>query len=137
VNTEAGASFVVAGAFVVLAVFALVAAVLVRRTTARIGHGLLELDERLAGRSTTIAADLSATRGRLVAVSRADTERALWSLATFDSRLEAAEAALRERRAASDTLRASMVRNRGALVSVINSARALIRAIELRRDFLG
>lgn len=134
---EPGAAFVVAGAFAVLAVFALVAALLTRRITARTRHGLRELDERLTARSTTIAADLSAMRGRLVAVSRADTERALWSLATFDSRVEAAHAAVRERRAASDTLRASMVRNRGAVLRVINSSRALIRAIELRRDFLG
>ena len=134
---EPGVAFVVAGAFVLLTVVALIAAVLVRRVTARTRHALLELEERLTARSTTLVADLSSMRGRLVATSRGDTERALWSLATFDSRVEAAQAALRERRAASDTLRESMVRNHGALLRVVNSARALIRAIELRRDFLG
>ena len=134
---EPSVGFVVAAVFVLLAGVSLVAALLVRRTTARTRHGLLGLDERLAARSRTIGADLAIVRGRLAGASRADTERVLWSLAAFDSRLDAAQAALRERRAASDTLRSSMVRNRGALLRATNSARVLMRAIELRRDLLG
>jgi hypothetical protein len=127
---------VVIGAAITLAVLALIGAVMTWRTLGRTAHGLRELDERLLARAEALPRQAAAARERLVDV-RGETERALWSLSNLDTRLDSTAAALADKRAASDTLRASMKRNRAPLARIRNGARALLRVVQMRREFLG
>jgi hypothetical protein len=127
---------VVVGAAAALAAMALVAASATWRMLGRTGSGLRELDERLLARTETLPKRAATARERLVNV-RGETERALWTLANLDARVETARAALADKHAASDRLRASMKRNRAPLERIRNGARALLRVVQMRREFLG
>lgn len=120
----------------VVVVVAAVGAFVAWRTLARVGSSLRALDERLARQAEALPVILADSRGRLVA-ARADGERALWALAGADARLEAARAGLAAKRDASDTLRARMISSHATLARIRETTRLLIRAIELRREFLG
>lgn len=119
------------------AALALLGAFMIRRATHHASVALRQADERLRAGRASVAANIAAGAAKMAADSRAGTERALWTLAGADARMDALQVDLRDRRAASDRLRTSITRNRGALVRVRNSARLLIRAIELRREFQG
>ena len=119
-----------------LAVAALAGALMSWRVLGRTGSGLRELDTRLTARTQTLPRSAAATRERLISV-RAETEAALWSLATLDEQLDSTRLTLADRRAASDRLRESMADNQAVFERIRNGARMLLRVIQMRREFLG
>ena len=106
------------------------------RVLGRAGKDMRSLEERLTARALTLPHGAATTRQRLTAL-RAQSERALWTISNLDARLERTQLVLVERRAASDSLRASMAHNQRLLGRLRNGARMLLRAIQLRREFLG
>jgi hypothetical protein len=119
-----------------VAAIGLAGALVAWRVLGRAGTDMRRLEERLTARALTMPHGAVATRQRLTAL-RAQSESALWTISNLDARLERTELALAGGRAASDSLRASMARNRRRLVQLRNGARMLLRAIQLRREFLG
>ncbi len=127
---------VVVSVAVALGALALIGALVTWRVLGRTGHGLREIDERVAARADKVPMAAAAARERLVS-ARGETERALWSLTNLDARLESTRVSLADKRAASDSLRASMTRNQHMLERIRRGARALLRVVQMRREFLG
>lgn len=122
-----------------LAVFITVMVWLMRVVTGRLGDlgaGLRKLDARLVAQTPELAGRLNAARADLAAVST-QTERALWSLARFDERADAAQGALNRARTTLYNDRARLIAARGAIIRVQKSARLILKMLELRRAFLG
>jgi hypothetical protein len=94
------------------------------------------VDVRLVHQTPVLAAKMGAQRVDLAAVSTA-TERALWSLARFDERVDAARAGLATRHAAIERDRARLIAARSTIIRAKKSARMVMKVLELRRAFLG
>ncbi|MEO8626172.1 MAG: hypothetical protein ABI452_05670 [Candidatus Limnocylindrales bacterium] len=101
-----------------------------------LGGQLRAVDARLAQETPVLAAKMGAQRADLAALS-AQTERALWSLARFDERVDAARAGLATRRAAIERDRARLGAARSTIIRAKKSARVVMKVLELRRAFLG
>lgn len=122
-----------------LAVFIALALRIIRAVTGflgEVGGQLRALDARLVSETPTLADRLGAARADLAGVST-QTERALWSLSRFDERADAAQEALAKARMTLDNDRARLIAARGAIIRVQKSARLILKALELRRAFLG
>ena len=122
-----------------LAVFIVVVVWIIRAVTGSLGElgGRLRAIEKCLDAQTPLLADrLVAARADLAGVSTR-TERALWSLSRFDERAEAAQEALIKARTTLDNDRARLIAARGAIIRVQKSARMIMKALELRRTFLG
>jgi hypothetical protein len=122
-----------------LAVFITVMMWLIRAVTGALGEAgaqLRVLDARLVDATPALAERMERQRATLAAVST-QTERALWSLARFDERADAAREALAASRIAFDNGRARLIAARDAIVRVKKTARLFLKMLELRRAFLG
>jgi hypothetical protein len=124
------------GGAIVVAVLALIGAAWLWRSLGRAGEGLQATESGLAARATALPQRLAATRTSL-ADFQAQIERVLGSLANLDARIDAATTELGARRAASDSLRERLIAGHATLARVREIVHVLIRAIELRRIFLG
>jgi len=120
----------------VLAAAALLGAVLTRQALRRASASLERLDRQLVARSTTLPASLAGTREQLAGLLAA-TGSGTWSLARVDEQLSAAETRLRERREQLDGLRARIISARLNIARVESVIRVGLKAIEIRRTFLG
>ncbi|MDL2336089.1 MAG: hypothetical protein QFC55_08675 [Chloroflexota bacterium] len=119
--------------------FALIALRLGRGVSTRmgeLGEQLRAVDARLVHETPVLAAKLGAQRADVAAVSTA-TERALWSLARFDERVDAARAGLATRHAAIERDQARLIAARSTIIRAKKSARMVMKVLELRRAFLG
>ena len=125
--------FAVAGAIAV-GLLSLLGALLTWRVLAKAGSGLRALDADLATRPASLNQGLARVHGSIRDVD-AQTERALWTLANIDERLDAASAALRARRDASDRLRSRLVDGEESIARLRDTIRLLMRLNDLRRDF--
>ncbi len=101
-----------------------------------LGEQLRAADARLVHETPVLAARMGAQRADLAAVSTA-TERALWSLARFDERVDAARAGLATRHATIEKDRARLIAARSTIIRAKKSARMVLKVLELRRAFLG
>ena len=122
-----------------LAVFSAFMVWLIRSITGKLGEvgaQLRAVDARLVKELPELAGRLGAVQADLAAVSTR-TERALWSLSRFDERANAAQEALAKTRTTLDADRARLIAARGAITRVQKSARLILKALELRRAFLG
>jgi hypothetical protein len=122
-----------------LAVFIAFMVWLIRSITSRLGElgaGLRAVDARLVAATPQLADRLATLQADLAAVST-QTERALWSLARFDERADAAREALAKTRTTLDADRARLIAARSAIIRVQKSARLILKMLELRRAFLG
>ncbi|MEA2677543.1 MAG: hypothetical protein QOJ81_1684 [Chloroflexota bacterium] len=118
---------------------ALIALLTGRAISKRLGAasaGMRALDARLGLETPLLTARIDAARDGLAAVSTG-TEKALWSLARFDERLDATRVALVARREDLDRERARLVAARAGIARTMNMARMAIKAFELRRAILG
>lgn len=125
--------FAVAGAIAV-GLLSLLSALLTWRVLARAGSGLRALDAGLATRPISLSEGLTRARRNMHDVD-AQTERALWTVANLDQRLDAASAALRARRNASDRLRSRLVDGEESIARLRETIRLLMKVNDLRRDF--
>lgn len=119
--------------------FALITLRLGRGVNTRLGElgdQLRALDARLVNEKPVLAAKMGAQRADLAAVSTA-AERALWSLARFDERMDAARAGLATRHTAIERDRARLIAARSTIIRAKKSARMVMKVLELRRAFLG
>ena len=115
---------------------ALMAAAWVWRSLDRAGDRLRVTESALAGQATAISLRLATARSGLTDL-QARTEQILGSLPDADTRMATATSELGARRAASDSLRARLVESHATIARVRATARLVMRAIELRRIFLG
>ncbi|MEP7379050.1 MAG: hypothetical protein ABI725_05745 [Chloroflexota bacterium] len=134
--TDTGLTLIVAA---LLFAVALVALRLGRGVSTRLGElggQLRAVDTRLVHARPVLAAKMGAQRADLAALSTR-TERALWSLARFDERVDAAHAGLATRHAAIVRDRARLDAARSTIIRAKKSARMVMKVLELRRAFLG
>jgi hypothetical protein len=124
------------GASVAVAVIAFVGAYLGRRALARAGRVLEATNARIAAAEKKRPESLAKIHA-VVDALRAQGERAATSIGEVDDRIAAAEGDLRAWRAASDSLRAQLIRGHANLNRVREGSRLVLRVIELRRVFLG
>jgi hypothetical protein len=118
---------------------ALIAGITARAISGRLGTlgaGLRALDARLVLETPLLPARMDAARESLAAVSTG-TEKALWSLARLDERVDTTRGALVARREALDRDRARLVAARAGIARTMSVARMAIKAFELRRAILG
>lgn len=125
--------FAVAGAIAV-GLLSLLGGLLAWRVLARAGAGVRALDTDLAPRPASLSEGLTRVRSD-VHEADAQTERVLWALANLDQHLDAASAALRARRHASDRLRSRLVDGEVSIARLRETIRLLMRLNDLRRDF--
>ena len=83
-----------------------------------------------------LPAEVASWRATLAEVGAA-AEHALWSSARFDSQVAAATVALAERREELDRLRTRLEDAQVTIERLKSAGRLIMRAIELRRAFLG
>ncbi len=121
---------------VVFAMTTLLGSVLVSRRLRRASGLLATTAQRLDERSSTMPDTLATARGRIAGL-RTDAERALWSLTLFDAGLERTEAKLIAGRTALDALEERLADNRTRIGRLRDTARLALRALEMRRTFLG
>ena len=127
---------IAAGGTIVVGLLALIAAAWLWRSLGRVGEGLRATESGLAAQATALPQRLAVARTSL-ADFQAQRDRTLGSLANLDARIDAATTELGARRAASDSLRERLIAGHATLARVREIVHVLIRAIELRRIFLG
>jgi phosphoglycolate phosphatase-like HAD superfamily hydrolase len=133
---DTGLTLVVAALLFGVALVALRAGRAVSDRLGELGQQLRQVDTRLVEETPVLAAKLGAQRTDLAAVSTA-TERALWSLARFDERVDAARAGLASRQEALERDKARLIAARSMIIRAKKSARMVLKMLELRRAFLG
>lgn len=115
---------------------ALVAAYLTRRSVRNLSGEIEAAQSRISIASRSLGARTARVRGGLVGIgTRADALVA--QLSDFDARTAVAVDDLHARRAASDSLRGQLTGGHATLNRVRDVTRLVMRAIELRRVFLG
>jgi hypothetical protein len=134
--TETTAAALLAAMLGTLALLVLVGAVVLSRALGRFGAALRIRDERLVVLAETLPVRLHGTRLRL-GEFHAQTEHALWTLSRVDQRVDATRVALVTHRAALDKGRGRMVAAGADIERMKTGARLVLRALELRRNFLG
>ena len=133
---ETSVTLIVAALLFGVALFALLVGVAISRRIGAVGRQLRTVDERLAHEAPLLAARMGAQRTDMAEVSAA-TERALWSLARFDERLDTVRAGLATRRVALDHDRTRLIAARATIVRAKRAAQMLIKMMELRRAITG
>lgn len=133
---EASVTLIVAALLFGVALFAWLVSRAISRRIMAVRTQLRVVDERLVNETPLLAARMGAQRADMAELSAA-TERALWSLARFDDRLDTVSAGLARRRVALDNDRARLIAARASIVRVRRTAQMLIKVIELRRAILG
>ncbi len=133
---DTGLTLIVAAMLFAVALVALRLGRGVSTRLGRLGEQLRVADARIANATLALAAKMDAQRADLATVSTA-TERALWSLARFDERVDAARAGLATRHAAIERDRARLTAARSAIIRAKKAARMVMKVLELRRAFLG
>jgi hypothetical protein len=133
VTTE---QLIAVGGAIAVGLLALTAAAWLWRSLRHATAGLRATESGLAARATALPHQLAAARTSLADFD-ARTEQPMGSLINLDARIATAIAELGARRAASDSLRARLVESHATLARVRETARLVMRAIELRRIFLG
>ena len=123
-------------ALVVLAVLCVLGAILAWRRASAAHPAAEQLAATLDERAITLPGSLSSVRATL-AEQGAAAEHALWTLARVDERLAQATRTMAERRQALDALGARLEGARTNVERLKSAARLIMRAIELRRAFLG
>ena len=108
----------------------------INRRAGAVGASLRVLDERLMHETPVIATRMGVARTDLAAVDTA-TEKALWSLARFDERVDTTRVALAARRDSLDRDRERLVAAPAGIARTVRTARLAIKALGLRRAFLG
>lgn len=133
---DTGLTLIVAALLFAVALVALRLGHGVSTRLGELGEQLRAVDARLVHETPVLAAKMGAQRADLAAVSTA-TERALWSLARFDERVDAARAGLVTRHAAIERDRARLIAARSTIIRAKKSARMVMKVLELRRAFRG
>ena len=129
-------TLIVAALLFGVAIFALLAGRVISRRIGAVRTRLRAADERLANDTPLLAERMGAQRAALAEVSAA-TERALWSLARFDQRLDTVRAGLATRRFALDHDRTRLIAARATIARARRAAQMLIKIMELRRAITG
>ena len=129
-------TLIVAALLFGVALFALLAGRVISRRIGAVRTRLRTADERLANDTRVLAERMGAQRADLAEVSAA-TERALWSLARFDERLDTVSAGLATRRVALDYDRTRLIAARATIARAKRAAQMLIKMMELRRAITG
>lgn len=123
-------------AFAIAAVVMLYAAVVMRRRIRGSAEGFRRAEIVLAERAAMWPIILSTTRADL-AERGAAGEQMLWTIKRFDAQVAQATVALAERRHSLDELREKLEGGRANVERAKSAIRLIMRAIELRRTFLG
>jgi hypothetical protein len=123
-------------AFAVVALLFVVGAVVVGRRLASTHDGFEKLTRQIDDRAAMLPIMLSTARAEL-AERAAAIEHGMWTVASFDRKIDAATTALSVRRRGMDDLHGRVVAGRGAAERLKSAIRMIMRAIELRRTILG
>jgi hypothetical protein len=133
---EASVTLIVAALLFGMALLAAVVGVAVSRRLGAVGRQLRAADERLVNETPLLAARMGAQRAGMAELSAA-SERALWSLARLDERLDATRFSLAARRGELDSARLRIVTMHATLATARRRAQMLIKMMGLGRAFLG
>jgi hypothetical protein len=123
-------------AFAVVALLFIVGARMARRSAAAAHEGFSALERSLDDRTAMLPIMLSTARADL-AERGAAIEHGMWTLTRFDKTLTDATTGLADRRRGLETLHERLVASRAAAERLKSAIRMIMRAIELRRTFLG
>ena len=134
--TDTTAAALLAAMLGTLALLVLVGALVFSRALGRAGASLRLRDERLVVQAVELPGRFHDTRLRL-SEFHASTEHALWSLSRLEQRIDATRVALVTQRAGLDKGRERILATRTEVERIKRGARLLVRALELRRTFLG
>jgi hypothetical protein len=134
--TDTTAAALLAAMLGTLALLVLLGAVVFRRAVSRGGATLRGYDERLMAQAEELPGRFHNARLRL-GEFHATTEHALWSLSRLHQRIDATRVGLVTRRAELDRSRERIVGARAEIERIKRGARLVVRALELRRTFLG
>jgi hypothetical protein len=134
--TDTTAAALLAAMLGTLALLVLTGTLVFSRALSRFGAGLRVRDEQLAAQPAELPTRFHGTRLRL-SEFHASAEHALWSMSRLDQRIDATRVALVTHRAELDKGRARLVAARAEIERIKNGARLVVRALELRRTFLG
>ena len=134
--TDTTAAALLAAMLGTLALLVLVGALVFSRALGRGGDALRRTDERLVAQSAALPGRFHNARLRL-SEFHASTEHTLWSLSRLDQRIDATRVALVTRRAEMDKGRARLIGARAEIERIKSGVRLVLRALELRRTFLG
>ena len=129
-------TLIVAALLFGVTLFAWLAGRAVSRRIAAVGTQLRVVDEWLVDETPLVGARMGAQRADMTELSAA-TERALWSLARFDERLDTVRAGLATRRVALDNDRTRLIAARTKILRAKRAAQMLIKVMGLRRAILG
>jgi hypothetical protein len=134
--TDTTAAVLLAAMLGTLALLLLVGALMFSRVLKRAGANLRLQDERLIVQSTGLRVRFHEARLR-ISEFHATTEHALWQLSRLDQRIDATRVALVTGRASLDNGRDRLIGARAEIERIKRGARLIVRALELRRTFLG
>src|SRR5687768_12872272 len=134
--TDTTAAALLAATLGTLALLVLVGALVFSRALGRAGTALRLRDERLVAQSVELPGRFHDARLRL-SEFHASTEHALWSLSRLEQRIDATRVALVTQRAGLDKSRGRIIGARAEIERIKRGARMVVRALELRRTFLG
>lgn len=134
--TDTTAAALLAAMLGTLALLVFAGALLFSRALGRGGAALRRYDERLMAQTAEIPVRLHGARLQ-IGEFHATTEHTLWELSRLDQRVDATRVALVTQRAGLDNARERMVGARPDVERIKGGARLVLRALELRRTFLG
>lgn len=134
--TDTTAAALLAATLGTLALLVLVGALVFSRAVSRAGAALRVRDERLVVQAEELPTRFHDARLRL-SEFHATTEHALWSLSRLEQRIDATRVTLVTGRAGLDRSRERMIGARAEIERIKRAARMVLRALELRRTFLG
>ena len=134
--TDTTAAALLAAMLGTLAVLVFTGTLVFSRALGRLGADLRVRDEQLVAQTAGLRVRFHGARLRL-SEFHATIEHALWSLSRLDQRIDAARVALVLQRAGLDKSRGRIVGARAEIERIRHGARLVLRALELRRTFLG
>lgn len=134
--TDTTAAALLAAMLGTLALLVLIGALVFSRALSRAGAGLRVRDKRLVAQVAELPGRFHDARLRL-SEFHATTEHALWSLSRLEQHIDATRVALVTGRAGLDRSRERIVGARAEIERIKRGARLVLRALELRRTFLG
>jgi hypothetical protein len=123
-------------ATIVAALVSLALAVFALRKLSAAGDGLAGLADQLDESALTLTQRVEIARASL-AEQGAAIEHTLWTMRRFDEQVAALTISLRARRQTLDELQQTLRGARVGIERLKSSLRLIVRAIELRRTFLG
>ncbi|MEP7157840.1 MAG: hypothetical protein ABI797_00290 [Chloroflexota bacterium] len=134
--TDTTAAALLAAMLGTLALLVLVGAFVFSRALGRAGAALRLRDERLVAQAVELPERFHDARLRL-GEFHAWTGHALWSLSRLEQRIDATRVSLVTQRAGLDRSRERIIGARAEIERIKRGARMVMRALELRRTFLG